>query len=165
MRPPTIDLNQLAALPIIYRAIIPPEFKDRNGHMNVRWYLATYDDAGDSLYPLLGLTPEYFAAGTAGGFDLEHHLRYLNEVHIGDAVHVRVRLLQRSAKLMHYMLFLVNDTRGNVASTFECIHAHADLRLRRTAPFPPQVTAKIDALIAEHSQLSWPAPTCGSMSL
>ena len=37
----------------------------------MRWYLALYDEAGDAMYPMLGLTAEYFAASGAGGFDLE----------------------------------------------------------------------------------------------
>ncbi len=46
MRPPAISLDQLAPLPVVYRAVIPPAYEDRNGHMNVRWYLALYDEAG-----------------------------------------------------------------------------------------------------------------------
>ena len=76
MRPPAISLDQLAPLPVVYRAVIPPAYEDRNGHMNMRWYLALYDDAGDAMYPMLGLTADYFAASGMGGFDLEHHLWY-----------------------------------------------------------------------------------------
>ena len=45
------------------------------------------------------------------------------------------------------------------------LHAHADLRTRRTAPFPAQVAAQIDALIAAHRALTWPAPVSGSMGV
>ena len=74
---------------MVYRAVIPPAYEDRNGHMNVRWYLVLYDEAGDAMYPMLGLTAEYFAASGMGGFDLEHHLWYAAEVHIGDTVVIR----------------------------------------------------------------------------
>jgi acyl-CoA thioester hydrolase len=165
MRAPTIALDQLASLPAVYQAVIPPPYKDQNGHMNVRWYLALYDEAGDAMYPTLGLTAEYFAASGMGGFDLEHHLWYAAEVRIGDTVVIRARLLARSAKLMHYMMFMVNETRGVLSSLFECVHAHADLRTRHTAPFPSQVAAQIDALIAAHCALTWPAPVSGCMGL
>ena len=134
MRPPAISLDQLAPLPVVYRAVIPPAYEDRNGHMNVRWYLALYDEAGDAMYPMLGLTADYFAASGMGGFDLEHHLWYAAEVRIGDTVVIRARILARSLKLMHYMMFMVNETRGELSSIFECVHAHADLSARRTAP-------------------------------
>ena len=165
MRPPAISLEQLAALPVVYRTVIPPAYEDRCGHVNVRWYLALYDEAGDALYPMLGLTADYFAASGMGGFDLEHHLWYAAEVRIGDTVVIRARLLARSAKLMHYMMFMVNETRGVLSSLFECVHAHADLGTRHTAPFPAQVAAQIDALIAAHCALTWPAPVSGCMGL
>jgi len=163
MRPPTITLDQLAPLPVVYRAVIPPEYEDRNGHMNVRWYMAIYDEAGDAMYPMLGLDEESLKPIDGGGFDLEHHLHYLSEVRIGETVAIRARLLGRNAKIMHYIFFMVNETRGVVSSTFECVHAYADLVARRTAPFPPHIAAKLDALIAEHDRLAWPAPTSGPM--
>jgi acyl-CoA thioester hydrolase len=165
MRPPTISLEQLAALPVVYRTEIPPAYEDRNGHVNVRWYLTLYDEAGDVLYPMLGLTPDYFAASGMGGFDLEHHLWYLAEVLVGETVLIRARLLGRSAKRMHYLLFMVNESRGVLSSIFECVHAHADLRIRRTAPFPDDVAARIDSFIAQHQPLPWPAPICGAMGV
>jgi acyl-CoA thioester hydrolase len=165
MRPPAITLDQLASLPAIYRAVIPPAYEDRNGHMNVRWYLTLYDEAGDHLYPLLGLTADYYAASGMDGFDLEHHLWYLAEVLVGETVAIRARFLARSPKLMHYLLFLVNETRGVLSSIFECVHAHADLRVRRTAPFPDFAAAKIDAFVAEHRGLDWPAPSSGRMGV
>ena len=151
MRPPAISLDQLAPLPVVYRTVIPPSYEDRNGHMNVRWYLVLYDEAGDAMYPMLGLGGgEYFAALGSGGFDLEHHVWYPAEVHVGDTVVIRARILARSPKLIHYLMFMVNETRGVVSSLFECVHAHADLTVRRTAPFPAQVAAQIDTLIAAH---------------
>ena len=66
---------------------------------------------------------------------------------------------------MHYLFFMVNETRGVVSSIFECVHAHADLTARRTAPFPAQVAAQIDAFIAAHRELAWPAPVSGSMGV
>ncbi len=165
MRPAAISLDQLASLPVVYRAVIPPADEDRQHHMNMRWYLALYDEAGDAMYPMLGLTADYFAASGMGGVDLEHHLWYPSEVRIGDTVVIRARMLTRSLKLFHYMMFMVNETRGVLSSLFECVHAHADLRTRRTAPFPAQVAAQIDALIAAHRALTWPAPVSGCMGL
>ena len=96
MRPPAISLDQLAPLPVVYRAVIPPAYEDRNGHMNMRWYLALYDEAGDAMYPMLGLTADYFAASGMGGFDLEHHLWYPAEVRNGDTVVIRARFIARA---------------------------------------------------------------------
>lgn len=163
MRPPPLPIDLLESLPVVYRAPIPPEYRDHMDHMNVRWYLALYDEAGDNMYQLYGQTPEYYRAHQTGGFDLEHHIRYLAEVRVGDTVAIRARLLKRSAKRLHYMMFMVNETRGLLSSTFECINSHADLKLRRTSPYPDFIAQQIDALIAQHRLLDWDAPVCGSM--
>lgn len=165
MQLPAIPLDQLTALPEIHRATIPANYEDRNGHMNVRWYLVLYDEAGDAMYPMLGLTSEYLAASGMGGFDLEHHIWYIAEVGIGDTIAIRLRMLARNARLCHYMMFMVNETRGKLASAFECVHAHANLQTRRIAAFPEQTTAAIDSMIAAQQALAWSAPPTLSMAI
>jgi acyl-CoA thioester hydrolase len=164
VKPPAVPLEKITALPAIYRVTVPEEYRDENGHMNVRGYMVIFDDAGYPFVAALGLTPEYHQQQGTGGFDLEHHLHFLNEVHIGDVVVVYIRVLGRSAKRIHYMMFMVNETRGTLASTFECVNSFADLTLRRTAPYPPEIAARIDALLTDHRALRWDAPVCGVMS-
>ena len=82
---------------------------------------------------------------------------------VGDTIAVYTRLLDRSAKRIHYMMFMVNETRGTLASIFECVNSFADLTVRRTAPYPDEISQRIDAVLAEHSQLPWDAPECGVM--
>lgn len=163
MRPTPIPLDKIQALPLVYRAVIPDEYRDAMGHMNVRWYMLLFDEAGVVLFDQIGLTLDFYAQNQSGGFDLEHHLHYLAEVRIGDQVAIYGRLLGRTAKRLHYMLFMVNETRGALSSTIEIVNSYADLRVRRTAPYPEGIAAQIDALLAEHIQLDWDAPTCGAM--
>ena len=163
MKPPAIALEHITALPLLHRVVIPDAYLDENGHMNIRWYLHVYDDAGYPLVAAFGLTPEYHAARHTGGFDLEHHLHYLREVRAGDTVAVYARLVGRSAKRIHYLMFMVNETQGALASIFECVNSFADLAARRTAPYPPEIAARIDAMLRDHAALAWDAPTCGIM--
>ena len=165
MRPPAISLDQLTCLPEVYRGVIPPAYEDRNGHMNVRWYLALYDEAGDAIYPMLGLTADYFASSGMGGFDLEHHLWYAAEVRKGDMVVIRVRFLARSSKLMHYMMFMANETRGVLSSIFECVHAHVDLSTRRTRALPGRGGGQDRRLHRCAPRLAWSAPVSGAMGV
>jgi len=115
---------------------VPEEYRDENGHMNMRWYLAIFDDAGDVLHDRIGLTREYHSQHGTGTFDLEHHVHFLSEVNPGEEVAVYMRFVARSAKRLHYLMFMVNETRGKLAAIFECMNAFADLRVRKTAPFP-----------------------------
>jgi acyl-CoA thioester hydrolase len=164
MKPPTIPLDKFTALPAVYRAVIPEQYRDENGHMNVRWYMALFDEAGYPFVASLGLTPEFHQQHGTGGFDLEHHVHYLREVDIGDTVVIYVRLVARTAKRMHYLMLMLNETGGTLAAIFECVNSFADLTVRRTAPYPPDIAARIDALVAQHAALDWPPPVCGVMS-
>lgn len=142
---------------------MPASYRDDNGHMNVRWYVALFDDASDVLHADLGLTPEYHRQHGSGTFDLEHHIQYVSEVMPGEAVAVYVRYISHSAKRLHYVMFLVNETRSKLAATLECLNAFADLKVRRTAPWPPEVAARIASGVARSARLDWAPPLCGAI--
>lgn len=163
MKPPTIPLTDITALPLLERRTVPPEYRDENNHMNVRHYLTVFDEAGYPLVGELGLTAAFHEQHGTGGFDLEHHVHYVNEVLIGHTIAVYYRLVARSAKRLHYLMFMVNETSGKLAAIFECVNSFADLSVRRTAPYPPEIAAKIDAVLAVHTTLDWPPPVCGVM--
>jgi acyl-CoA thioester hydrolase len=158
---PTIE--QVDMLESMADHTVPPEWEDINGHVNVRHYLDLYNLAGDPMLERLGVGEAYFRAELRGFFDLEHHLWYLAEMHVGDRVSVHVRYLGRSAKRFHGLVFVVNRTRQSVASVLEFVGSGADLQTRRTAEFPPLVAERLDALIEQHRRLPWVAPTCGSI--
>ena len=164
MRPALIPLEHVAQLPLAYRVTIPDHYRDKMGHMNMRYYLEVYDDAGDALFETFGLTPAFYKHNGSGGFDLEHHIHYLNEVHIGDTVTIYARLVNRSAKRLHYLLFMVNESRNLLASIYECVNSYADLTVRKTAPYPEVIATNLDSILAVHQQLTWDAPVCGVMS-
>lgn len=164
MKPNPVTVEQVMQLPLLMRAEIPDSYKDENNHMNVRWYMALFDQAGYPFVGMFGIDEAFHAQHGTGGFDLEHHLHYLNEVHIGDTVAVYGRVLNRTAKRIHYMMFMVNEFRGKLAATFECVNSFADLTQRRTAPYPPDIAAGIDRLLNAHRALTWDAPICGIMS-
>ena len=164
MKLPPIAIDHVMQLDRIYQMTIPESFRDANNHMNMRYYLHVFDDAGDQLVARFGLTVSYHQQHHTGGFDLEHHIHYLREVHVGDSVAVYPRLVGRSAKRIHYLLFMINETQRSVASIFECVNSFADLTVRRTAPYPPDIAARIDEVLLQHQQLAWPAPVCGVMA-
>ena len=164
MKPPEIPLEKILALgPACVGRPIPEAYRDENGHMNVRWYAVIFDEAGDDLHARLGLTPEFHHAHGTGTMDLENHINYLHEVAPGDFVAVYMRLVAFSAKRVHYLMFMVNETRGKLAAIFECVNAFADLKLRKTAAYPPEIIGKINAEVSASAALDWPPPVCGAM--
>ncbi|MFQ5400471.1 MAG: thioesterase family protein [Anaerolineae bacterium] len=156
-----ISVTQLQALPCFLRVTIPENYLDAMGHMNVRYYMGVFDDTTWKFFTRFGMTMEYYQTTDSGAFALAQHLRYLAEVHVGETVAVHSRLLGRSAKRIHFMHFMANETTGKLAATMEVLGSHADTIRRRTSPFSPQIASKLDALLAEHNRLDWEAPICG----
>ncbi len=60
--------------------------------------------------------------------------------------------------------FMVNMDKDDVASTHEMVCAYVDMSRRRMTAIPVEVIQQLDAMIADHRQLDWPAPTCGIMA-
>jgi len=158
MTTPFPTMEQVRALICPLERVIPEHFADANGHMNIVRYLELHNDAGWIHMSDFGLGEEHATAGSAGSFQTELHMTYLREVHVGDVVAVHVRLVERSAKAIHLVQFLVNLTRGEVANTFESLGLSVDLASRKVVPFPQPVAELLDAQLAIDQALDWPAP-------
>jgi acyl-CoA thioester hydrolase len=159
-----ISVEDVEQLPLFHRETISTDYLDIMGHMNVRWYAALYDTAAWKFFDSIGMNEAYYRTEHAGGFALKHFIQYLAEVRVGETVAIYGRVLGRSAKRVHFMMFMVNETTRVLASTFEVLGSHADMRIRRTSPYPPQLAAKLDAVIVQHNALGWDAPVCGVIS-
>ena len=153
----------LSSLPVTHRTVIPEDFIDEFGHMNVMWYTHLFTEAAGGLFQLVGLTREHFTANQTGSFALEQHFRYLKEVRLGQHVTLRSRVLGRSAKRWHTMHFMTIDELDVLAATAEVVSTYVDLAVRRSAAMPPAVAAAIDRLLTEYASLGWDAPVCGAM--
>lgn len=159
--PPTLD--QLRDLPVQLSMAIPPEWEDRNGHVNVQFYVALYELGGWAVLEDEGIDEPWFERRDLSLFDLEHHLQYLAEVFVGDEIKAYNRLLGRSEKRFHGMYFIVNETQGRLAATLEYITACVDMRTRRTAPFSGDLAGVLDKLLKAHRGLAWPTPGGGML--
>jgi acyl-CoA thioester hydrolase len=164
MKPPIIPVTKVTLLePVCLRMTIPNTYVDANGHMNMRWYIAIFDDAGDALHDRIGLTREFHQHNASGTMDLEHHTSFLSEVLPGEEIYVYARMVAHSTKLAHYLMFMVNEKQGKLAAIFECVNAFVDLRARKTAPYPPEILRRIEEITLDHNRLDWPPPVCGAM--
>lgn len=143
--------------------VVPPSWEDLNGHVNFRHYFDLFDLAGDSMLAEFGVGHSYMLEERRGFFELEHHLWYLDELHVDDRVSVHTRYHDRSAKRIHGTLYIVNQSRRSLACVLEFVSTGVDLEARRTAALPAGIAAQVDGLIAAHRSLAWTAPTCGAI--
>jgi hypothetical protein len=68
-----------------------------------------------------------------------------------------VALFARSTKLLRYLMFLVNETKGKPAAIFECMNAFRDLKVRKAVPFPRGIVERIDPWLDRDQKLDWTA--------
>lgn len=156
-----IEVSQIQQLPCYHRATIPEAYLDVMGHMNIRHYMGLFDDAAWDFFADFGMTEAYYRSSSGGAFALEQHIRYLAEVHVGETVAIHTRVNGRTAKRIHFIHFMINETTGKLAATLEVLGSHANRDTRRTSLFPQEIAAQIDHMVAEHNQLDWQAPLCG----
>ena len=159
-----LDIADVRQLPITHAATIPEEYLDAMGHMNVMWYTHLFSEGMGGLFQLIGLTSEHLEKHQGGTFALESHMWYLSEVRVGQEVEIHSRLLGRSEQRFHAMHFMTNQDKQDVSATFEVIGAYIDMRSRRMAALPNEVTQRLDTLIVDHGKLDWGAPACGIMA-
>lgn len=161
----SIPVEKVRMLQVHHRATITDDYLDAMGHMNVRWYLALFDTASWDFFARAGMTIDYYRENQAGGFALRHVISYLAEVRAGETVTLHGRMLARNARRIHFMMFMVNDTTDTLAATLEVLGSHADMRTRRTAPYPDDIAARLDTILAQHQALDWDVPLSGAISL
>ncbi len=164
VRAPHPSYAQLVVLPAYAEQPVPVAFEDVNGHLNVRHYTGIASEGLDESLVPLGILQNWPAQGHAI-FSAEHHLQYLAELRTGDRMSTRVRLLGRSERAAHTLVYLLDESHQRVSFVMEEIFLHIDMETRRTAPWPDDVAAALDARIAEHAELPWEPDVSGSMGL
>ena len=159
---PTYD--QLASLPAYTEQPVPVPFEDANGHLNVRHYTGIASEGLDESLVDLGIPQNWPAQGHAC-FSAEQHLTYLAELLTGARISSRVRLLGRSERAAHALVYLLDHTNERLSFVMEEILLHIDMETRRTAPWPEDVAAALDQQIALQSGLPWEPDVSGSLAL
>lgn len=134
---------------------IPPEWIDRNGHVNVAYYVLAFDYATDAFYDALNIGEAYQEKGFSL-FTLGLNVDYLREIFEGTTVKISTQLINRDKKRLHYFHRMVNVDAGYIAATNECIAMHVNLNTRRSAAFDEATQAKIEAMMTAHSHLKQP---------
>jgi acyl-CoA thioester hydrolase len=157
--------EQVRQLPELVRVRVPQEWEDLNGHVNVKHHLTMYDLTSDPLLELLGISADWVRSQRVGLFDLEHHIWFLNEVHVGEEVSLHLSFTARNEKRVQGHVFLLNVTHDRLASAIEFVSAAADLDARRTVPLPAVLADRIDELLASQRALDWAAPLSGAISI
>ena len=107
-----------------------------------------FDRAGDEAFSAIGLGPNYVTQRNATFFTVEAHVSYLAELKPGDKVRVTTQILDHDAKRVHYVQQMFHADEGYLACITENMVLHVSMETRRSAPFPADILAQIDAIAA-----------------
>jgi acyl-CoA thioester hydrolase len=157
--------EQLATQPAYAVQPVPVAFEDNNGQLNVRHYLGIGSEGLDESLVSLGIPHNWPAKAGLACLSAEHHLTYLHELRTGDRMSVRVRLLGRSERAAHALVFVLDDTNKRLATVFEEIILCVRLDPRGSEPWPDDVAANLDVRISEDASLPWQPVTSGCLAL
>jgi acyl-CoA thioester hydrolase len=135
---------------------IEPQWIDYNGHLNMAYYNVMFDRGIDELWLKLGIGPGYMKQRSRSTFTAECHVRYLREIHLGDPVQVSVLLLGADEKRLHTFEEMRHAGEGWLSATSENMTLHIDMAARKTAPFPPDIRARIERVAAAHAGVARP---------
>jgi acyl-CoA thioester hydrolase len=134
-----------------FEGVILPEWIDANGHMNLAYYVVLFDQATDLLYETLGVGNAYRDATGNSTFAAETHTLYEREVQLGERVRVVPHLLAADSKRMHSFLEMFHAEVGYRVAAQEILALHIDLSVRRVAPFPAELSARLQAAVRERA--------------
>jgi acyl-CoA thioester hydrolase len=144
-----IDLSAVRALPHALQATVEPRFIDLNGHMNVSFYVHLFDRAVWSFFEAFGLDLDYARRGNAAMFAVEEHVRYLGELHEGDALTIHTGVRELRPKTVRMQQYMVDPRRQRIAAAREVVGMHIDRGSRRSAPFPEDRLARLREAASE----------------
>lgn len=134
---------------------IPPEWIDRNGHVNVAYYVLAFDYATDNFYEGLGIGETYHQQGFSL-FTLGMNVDYHREIFEGTRIRMTTQLINWDHKRLHYFHRMENLDAGYLAATNECIGIHVNLNTRRSTPFNDNTRQQLEQMLAQHQTLEQP---------
>lgn len=165
MRQNLPSVEEVDQIPAACSTVAAGEWEDGNGHVNVAHFYGFHIRGAEEELRRVGIDEAYRASRRMGVFSMEQHLKFFDEVRIGEEISVHVRWLDRGDKVFHGISVIVNRTTGRIANTLEMIEGHVDLTARRTASFPAGVAQRIDEQVAAHRGLGWQLPLSGAMAV
>ncbi|NVK13619.1 MAG: carnitine 3-dehydrogenase [Rhodobacteraceae bacterium] len=149
-----LPVPDAAELPVTVSRPVPQSWTDYNGHMNEAHYTEASAQATDRFMEMIGCDAAYIAAG-GSYFTVENHVRFLDELHEGDALTVTTQVLQGTGKKMH-LFHRLHGPEGKLAATVETLLLHMDLTARGTSLPSPEVADKLASFAAAHAGLPLP---------
>ena len=117
---------------------------DYNGHMNEGYYAVAFGDASDDYLIHAGFDEAYRQRERATFYTVETHIRYLDELKLGDPLCFRTWVLGVDERKLHLFHSMRHATDGFVAATQEAFLLHVDMEAPAVRPMTPSLLAAME---------------------
>ena len=139
-----------------YRDVVRDAWIDRNGHLNMGYYVVVFDFATDAWLDHIGLDAHSKANRRVMTFTLESHVTYRREVREGAELRFTTRLLDFDEKRIHYFHEMYHAREGYLAATNELMSLHVSQETRRSAPMAAAILERLAEIERAHGTLPRP---------
>ena len=141
----------------LHRERVQPDWIDYNGHLLDAYYMLIFSNNTTTFMDHIGLGEKERTEKGHSLFTLEIHLNYLHEILVGRETWVDIQILGHDAKRIHAFYTLYAEDSPEPRATSEQMLMNIDMNLRKSAPFLPEVRARLDAIAREQAHLPRPA--------
>jgi acyl-CoA thioester hydrolase len=140
----------------LYRAIVPPEWIDYNGHMMDGNYAVAFSQTTDSFMDAIGLDSAYRSATHCTIYTAEMHIVFLRELKQGAPLRATTQMLGHDARRIHVFHALYHDGEGYLAATSEQMLLHVDQTQGRVVVMSEKVLNRLAEIAKEQADLPRP---------
>jgi acyl-CoA thioester hydrolase len=159
-------LEQALTLPRYSTMIIPPDYLDFNGHVNVMYYSMIGNIGTHNFWEELGLSNQLKrSGGTRSTFMLRQVLNYVNELQQEEEIAIHAGLYDFDPRKLHYFVYTISLTNQRLACVDERLEICIDMTTRRSTAFDPEVLAVCEEIKARHAALGWKPKPSGAIRL
>jgi acyl-CoA thioester hydrolase len=130
-----------------YRGAVYPWQLDHVGHMNVQFYTARFDEATWHFFSRFGISSRYLREQRRGMAALEQRTRYKRELHAGALIRISSELLEAKPKVVRFIHRMYDAETDEEIADSELTAVHLDTDARRSAPFPDDILARMQAAV------------------
>jgi acyl-CoA thioester hydrolase len=139
----------------LYRATVPADWLDYNGHTTESAYLVLVGEAADAFFRYVGIDDDYRAAGHSL-YTAETHLHHLRESGLGDQLRIPLQLLDVGPKSLHLFHTVIDVATGQQVASAEQLLVHVDTATGTVVPMAADLYDRIAAIRDAHAGLARP---------
>lgn len=140
----------------LHRPTVIADWVDYNGHMSESCFLLVFGDSSDAFFRMIGIDENYRDAGGHSFYTVQTMIHNLREAALGDPLRLTLQLLDADDRRMHLFHSMFHGETGELLATGEQMLTHVDMSQGRSSPMPPELHAKVHAILGAHAHLPRP---------